>query len=155
MQQGDVAIYSIGAVERMLDIPAATIRNWEERYGLVKPERSNGGHRLYTRGQVEHLRFVKEGLDRGLQPAEAHRLLMAGKYSAALSEYRHLRGLIAKALSPKISVFDGTRINWTKIGIADVTEALLVRSTQMLNRTPSLSIVSYALSSASARRTLR
>ena len=69
------AIYSIGAVERMLDIPAATIRNWEERYGLVKPERSDGGHRLYTRAQVEQLRFVKEGLDRGLQPAEAHRLL--------------------------------------------------------------------------------
>jgi DNA-binding transcriptional MerR regulator len=75
MQQGDLPIYSIGAVERMLDIPAATIRNWEERYGLVTPERSNGGHRLYTRAQVEQLRFVKEGLDRGLQPAEAHRLL--------------------------------------------------------------------------------
>lgn len=75
MHHGDLAIYSIGAVERMLDIPAATIRNWEERYGLVKPERSSGGHRLYTRGQVEQLRFVKEGLDRGLQPAEAHRLL--------------------------------------------------------------------------------
>jgi CheY-like chemotaxis protein len=41
----------------------------------VKPERSDGGHRLYTRAQVEQLRFVKEGLDRGLQPAEAHRLL--------------------------------------------------------------------------------
>ena len=75
MQQGDLPIYSIGAVERMLDIPAATIRNWEERYGLVTPERSNGGHRLYTRTQVEQLRFVKEQLDRGLQPAEAHRLL--------------------------------------------------------------------------------
>jgi hypothetical protein len=35
MQHGDLPIYSIGAVERMLDIPAATIRNWEERYGLV------------------------------------------------------------------------------------------------------------------------
>jgi DNA-binding transcriptional MerR regulator len=75
MQQGDLPIYSIGAVERMLDIPAATIRNWEERYQLVVPERSTGGHRLYTRAQVEQLRFVKEGLDRGLQPAEAHRLL--------------------------------------------------------------------------------
>ena len=32
MQQGDLPIYSIGAVERMLDIPAATIRNWEERW---------------------------------------------------------------------------------------------------------------------------
>jgi DNA-binding transcriptional MerR regulator len=73
--QGDRAIYSMGAVERMLGIPAATVRNWEERYGLVKPERSAGGHRLYTRAQVEQLRFVKERLDRGLQPAEAHRLL--------------------------------------------------------------------------------
>ena len=75
MQHGDASIYSIGAVERMLDIPAATIRNWEERYGLVKPERSDGGHRLYTRAQIEQLRFVMEGLARGLQPAEAHRLL--------------------------------------------------------------------------------
>jgi DNA-binding transcriptional MerR regulator len=72
---GDPPVYSIGAVERMLGIPAATVRNWEERYGLVKPERSGGGHRLYTRAQVEQLRFVKEGLDRGLQPADAHRLL--------------------------------------------------------------------------------
>ncbi len=87
MQHGELAIYSIGAVERMLDVPAATIRNWEERYGLVKPERSDGGHRLYTRGQVEQLRFVKEGLDRGLQPAEAHRLLgeQLARSSAVLS----------------------------------------------------------------------
>jgi DNA-binding transcriptional MerR regulator len=71
----DFPVYSIGAVERMLGIPAATVRNWEERYGLVKPERSGGGHRLYTRSQLEQLRFVKERVDSGLQPAEAHRLL--------------------------------------------------------------------------------
>ena len=59
----------------MLGIAAATVRNWEERYGLVKPERSRGGHRLYTRAQVEQLRFVKAQVDRGLQPAEAHSLL--------------------------------------------------------------------------------
>jgi DNA-binding transcriptional MerR regulator len=75
MPPGDSPIYSIGAIERMLDIPAATVRNWEERYALVRPVRSPGGHRLYTRSQVEQLRFVKQQLDRGLQPAEAHRLL--------------------------------------------------------------------------------
>jgi DNA-binding transcriptional MerR regulator len=75
LPEGDLPIYSIGAVERMLGIPAATVRNWEDRYGLVKPERSGGGHRLYTRGQVEQLRFVKQRLEQGLQPAEAHRLL--------------------------------------------------------------------------------
>jgi DNA-binding transcriptional MerR regulator len=75
LSQSDPSIYSIGAVERMLGIRAATVRNWEDRYGLVRPERSGGGHRLYTRTQVEQLRFVKERLDQGLQPAEAHRLL--------------------------------------------------------------------------------
>jgi DNA-binding transcriptional MerR regulator len=75
LPQRDLPIYSIGAVERMLGIPAATVRNWEQRYGLVKAERSSGGHRLYTRAQVDRLRFVKERLDRGLRAAEAHRLL--------------------------------------------------------------------------------
>ena len=75
MPHRNLPVYSISAVERMLSISAAKLRNWEQRYGLVKPERSAGGHRLYTRAQVEQLRFVKDRIDEGLQPAEAHRLL--------------------------------------------------------------------------------
>jgi CheY-like chemotaxis protein len=69
------ALYSIGAVARMLDIPPATLRTWEERYGAPKPERSAGGHRLYSRDQVGQLRFVKAQLAAGMAPADAHRLL--------------------------------------------------------------------------------
>ena len=72
---GSRGIYSIGAVARMLGIVAATIRNWEERYGTVVPERSVGGHRLYSRDQMEQLRFVATQLSRGLSAADAHRLL--------------------------------------------------------------------------------
>ena len=102
MPQGDLPIYSIGAVERMLGIPAATVRNWEERYKLVNPERSGGGHRLYTRAQVEQLRFVKERLDRGLQPAEAHRLLgerleLGGDFGSMDEDERAPRVLILLA----------------------------------------------------------
>src|SRR5215207_11070939 len=68
-------VYSIGAVARMLDIPVATIRNWEERYASIVPERSPGGHRLYSRDHVEQLRFVAEEVSRGLSAADAHRLL--------------------------------------------------------------------------------
>lgn len=75
MSDDEPPIYSIGAVERMIGIPAATMRNWEERYGLITPRRSAGGHRLYTEGQVEQLRFLKRELARGLPPAAAHRLL--------------------------------------------------------------------------------
>ena len=75
MQDAGVPIYSISAVERMVGVPAATLRNWEERYGLIQPQRSPGGHRLYTRDQVEQLRFLEAQLEQGLQAAEAHRLL--------------------------------------------------------------------------------
>jgi DNA-binding transcriptional MerR regulator len=68
-------VYSIGAVGQMLGVPPATLRTWEERYGLPVPERSPGGHRLYSRDQVEQLRFVKAQLDQGISPADAHRLL--------------------------------------------------------------------------------
>jgi DNA-binding transcriptional MerR regulator len=59
----------------MLGVPTATLRTWEERYHVVTPERSPGGHRVYTRDQVEQLRFVLKNVERGLQPADAHRLL--------------------------------------------------------------------------------
>ena len=68
-------LFSIGAVARMLDLAPATIRTWETRYGLVTPERSGGGQRLYSRDHVEQLRFVKGQVELGRRPGEAHRLL--------------------------------------------------------------------------------
>lgn len=68
-------IYSIGAVARMLGVSQPAIRSWEERYGLIVAERSERGRRLYTRAQLEQLRFVKGAIDEGLSAADAHRLL--------------------------------------------------------------------------------
>jgi CheY-like chemotaxis protein len=71
----DDSIYSIGAVSRMLGIPTATLRTWQDRYGVVVPERSPGGHRLYSRPQVEQLRFLRDQSAAGRSSADAHRLL--------------------------------------------------------------------------------
>ncbi|MGN6868355.1 MAG: MerR family transcriptional regulator [Solirubrobacteraceae bacterium] len=68
-------IYSIGAVARMLGLSQSAIRSWEDRYGQIVAERSEGGRRLYTRDQLDALRFVKQRLDEGLSAADAHRLL--------------------------------------------------------------------------------
>ncbi len=70
-----VGVYSIGAVAKMVDVPTQTLRAWEERYSLIVPVRSAGGQRLYSRDHVEELRFLREHIDSGLQPADAHRLL--------------------------------------------------------------------------------
>jgi DNA-binding transcriptional MerR regulator len=68
-------LFSIGAVARMLDLAPATIRTWEARYELIVPARSEGGQRLYTREQVDQLRFIQDCITGGRRPAEAHRLL--------------------------------------------------------------------------------
>ena len=75
MPQDSRPIYSIGVVARLLGTSPATIRTWEDRYGVVSPQRSSGGRRLYSRDEVERLRFVKMKIDEGIQPADAHRLL--------------------------------------------------------------------------------
>ena len=94
-------VYSIGAVAQMLAIPPATLRTWEERYGLPVPERSPGGHRIYSRDQVEQLRFVKAQVDQGISPADAHRLLAervaAGPVTLGAPETAETRLLILLA----------------------------------------------------------
>jgi DNA-binding transcriptional MerR regulator len=68
-------VYSIGAASKVLGVPAATLRTWQDRYGVVLPDRSPGGHRLYSRDQLEQLRFLADQVAAGLSPADAHRLL--------------------------------------------------------------------------------
>ncbi len=68
-------IYSIGAVAAMLGVETATLRAWEERYGVVVPTRSGGGQRIYSRDDLERLRFVVDKVNAGSTPADAHRLL--------------------------------------------------------------------------------
>jgi DNA-binding transcriptional MerR regulator len=83
-QQDQEALYSIGAVARMLDVPTSTLRAWEERYGVVTPERSHGSQRLYSRSQIEQLRFIRVQLDRGASAADAHRLLAQAQRGGAI-----------------------------------------------------------------------
>lgn len=73
--QGSRPIYSISAVARMIGVPGATLRTWEERYALVVPHRNANRHRLFSRAQVEQLRFVKKRVAEGMTAADAHRLL--------------------------------------------------------------------------------
>jgi len=50
--------YSIGELERISGIKAHTIRIWENRYGLLKPERSEGNTRYYSDDELKKLMMV-------------------------------------------------------------------------------------------------
>ena len=73
--QADQPVYSIGAVARMVDVPASTIRAWEDRYGIINPSRSEGSQRLYSRAQLDQLRFIKGQMEAGMSASDAHRML--------------------------------------------------------------------------------
>jgi DNA-binding transcriptional MerR regulator len=95
----DVPIYSIGAVARMLAISPSTLRSWEERYGMVRPARSKGSQRLYSRDQLDQLLFIKGQLDEGVQLSQAFQLLKErlGRGSRSIVEGTHQPLLILLA----------------------------------------------------------
>lgn len=45
--------YSIGEFARLCGINATTLRAWQRRYGLLKPLRTDGGHRQYSDDDVQ------------------------------------------------------------------------------------------------------
>ncbi|MGC9356962.1 MAG: MerR family transcriptional regulator [Anaerolineae bacterium] len=69
------AIYNIGVVTRMTDIPVATLRAWERRYGFPNPDRTPGGHRLYSERDVANLKWIKAQIDAGMQTRQAVKAL--------------------------------------------------------------------------------
>lgn len=71
------AIYNIGAVTRMTEIPVATLRAWERRYDFPQPVRTPGGHRLYTEEEIQRLQWVKARLEEGMQVSHAIEALQA------------------------------------------------------------------------------
>lgn len=153
VSRNEQPIFSIGAVERMVGIAAATIRNWEERFGLITPERGAGGRRLYTRTQVEQLRFLKGELERGLQPADAHRLLAEGTAPAEPSPRDgHVEADGALILLAErdpyaaefAALFLGTE-GYSVIVVFDASEAKQVS----LQRRPDLAIVELTVSGGS------
>jgi len=60
------AIYSISRVSQMTGINAVTLRAWERRYGLVKPTRTDSGHRLYSEADIEQITQILQLLDQGI-----------------------------------------------------------------------------------------
>ena len=49
---------SIGELARRTQVPAPTLRSWEDRYGFPRPHRLAGGHRRYDDGDVALIEAV-------------------------------------------------------------------------------------------------
>jgi hypothetical protein len=65
-------------VSYILGIPQPTIRSWERRYGLRLANRSSGGHRRFTGGQVDQLRWMRDLVARGRSAVDAAAVVNTG-----------------------------------------------------------------------------
>lgn len=69
--KSDLGVYTIAEVEERTQLTAALLRQWERRYGFPKPERSPGGHRLYSQADLEALEQIKRWIADGITPSQA------------------------------------------------------------------------------------
>jgi MerR family transcriptional regulator, light-induced transcriptional regulator len=64
----------IGELSRRVGESPELLRAWETRYGLVAPERTPGGLRLYSEQDERRVRAMREHINAGLSASEAARL---------------------------------------------------------------------------------
>jgi DICT domain-containing protein len=91
---GGPAVLSISEVSRRTGIPVAGLRNWEQRYGLPRPQRGPGGQRLYREADCDLLADVLRRRAGGLSlPAAMAQAAASAGNSTTESIFAGLRRL--------------------------------------------------------------
>jgi DNA-binding transcriptional MerR regulator len=62
----DVPTFNLKAVVRETGLKPDTIRAWERRYGVPKPRRTSGGHRLYSQRDIDLLKWMSARQHEGM-----------------------------------------------------------------------------------------
>ena len=74
MAARDQGVYAISVAAEMVSMQVQNLRVYERR-GLLEPDRTAGGTRLYSRADVERLHRIRELLGEGLNIAGIARVL--------------------------------------------------------------------------------
>lgn len=59
-------LFPISSVSQLTGVNTVTLRAWERRYGLIRPTRTEAGHRLYTEQDIERIKLILQLLDEGI-----------------------------------------------------------------------------------------
>ena len=75
----DLPIYPIRTVARLTGVDARRIRAWESQYGLIRPARTRGGHRLFSHQDLDLIKRIKRLIDEEGLRLQGVRLLLAAE----------------------------------------------------------------------------
>ncbi len=99
----------IGELSKRAGVSPALLRAWERRYGLVRPNRSAGGLRLYSPADVERVRLMREHLAEGLAAAEAASLASRAVVGEAAAPAALHPAVLSDDLADALDRFDEPR----------------------------------------------
>ena len=74
LDDANMPLFTVGQVAEMLEVQQAFLRRLDE-FHVVKPSRSAGGQRRYSRNEIVIVRYVTELIDDGLTLAAVRRVL--------------------------------------------------------------------------------
>ena len=63
--------FPIRTLAELTGVPTTTLRTWELRYGLIRPKRTDTGHRRYTAADAELIYRIKDLLNNGYSIRQA------------------------------------------------------------------------------------
>jgi MerR family transcriptional regulator/heat shock protein HspR len=96
IDDSQAALYTVGQVAAMLSVQQAFLRRLDE-YEVVRPSRSPGGQRRYSRHEITLVQYVVELADEGMTLAAIRRVLqLEAELNAAQGELRAARRRIAE-----------------------------------------------------------
>ena len=96
----------IGELSRRTGVSPELLRAWEQRYGLLRPTRSDGGFRLYSPQDEHRVATMRSHLERGLSAAEAARITLDEESTPAPAAELPVLALGASALRAALDRLD-------------------------------------------------
>ena len=92
----NLPLFTVGQVAGMLEIQQAFLRRLDE-YQVVRPSRSAGGQRRYTRNEITIVQYVVELADEGMTLAAIRRILeLEARVKDLEDERARLRAALAE-----------------------------------------------------------
>ena len=110
-------LFPIREVSRLTGVNPVTLRAWERRYGLIRPTRTDSGHRLYSLADIESVRSILAWIERGVSVSKVGKILAKNISTKSAStpiyeevtsgEWAEWQAQVRRA----ISVFDDVRLD--------------------------------------------
>ena len=116
MPFSQIPSHNLKAVLKETGLAADTLRAWERRYGLPTPQRTAGGHRLYSQHDIETIKWLMRRQTEGLSISRAVDLWneQTGSGTDPLAESDSSIFAMPETYDANQSTLDSIRVQWIK-----------------------------------------